>query len=216
MGRTRYPRGFDLDGARRVLGRADPELGRWMRRIGPLDLDWHRPFDTVDALARSILHQQLSGKAAATIERRLRAVVPGGPRITAAGLVSIEPEAIRACGVSGNKRLALLDLAERALLGQVPSSRALLWMDDAEAIESLTAVRGIGRWTVEMLLMFRLGRPDVLPVDDLGIRKGAQRLLGTSEMPRPLELQSHGQRWAPWRSLAAFYLWRIADQREEA
>lgn len=216
MARVRHSRGFDVVRASRELARADPALGDWMRRVGPLEFDWHRPFETVDALARSILHQQLSGKAAATIESRLRAAVPGGPGINAAGLLAIKAEAMRACGVSTNKRLALLDLAERALSGHVPSSRALAWMADAEAIESLTAVRGIGRWTVEMLLMFRLGRPDVLPVDDLGIRKGAQRLLGTSEMPRPLELQTHGQLWAPWRSLAAFYLWRIADQREQA
>lgn len=216
MSRIRHPRGFDVESARRSLAQADPELGRWMRRIGPLEFDWHKPFDTVDALARSILHQQLSGKAAATIERRLRSALPGGRRITASGLVAIEPEAIRACGVSGNKQLALLDLAERALSGTVPSSRALAWMSDEEAIESLTEVRGIGRWTVEMLLMFRLGRPDVLPVDDLCIRKGARRLLGSSGMPRPAELQTYGQRWAPWRSLAAFYLWRIADQRGEA
>jgi DNA-3-methyladenine glycosylase II len=216
MGRILHPRGFDLDQARHALARADPALGRWMRRIGPLEFDWHRSFDTVDALARSILHQQLSGKAAATIERRLRAALPGGPRITASGLSSIEPEAMRACGVSGNKCLSLLDLADRALRGGIPSSRALAWMDDEEAIDSLTEVRGIGRWTVEMLLMFRLGRPDVLPVDDLGVRKGAQRLLGANEMPRPNGLQTHGQRWAPWRSLAAFYLWRIADQREAA
>jgi DNA-3-methyladenine glycosylase II len=210
LARIRHARGFDIERARRELARADPVLAGWMRRIGPLAFDWHRPFDTVDALARAILHQQLSGKAAATIEARLRAAVPGGPRITAAGLLAIEAEAMRACGVSSNKRLALLDLAERAVAGEVPSSRALAWMDDEQTIATLTRVRGIGRWTVEMLLMFRLGRPDVLPVDDLGIRKGAQRLLALDRMPGPRELRAHGERWAPWRSLAAFYLWRIA------
>lgn len=210
MARLRHARGFDIERARRELARADPALGHWMRRIGPLAFDWHRPFDTVDALARAILHQQLSGKAAATIEARLRAALPGGPAITAAGLRAIEADAMRGCGVSGNKRLALLDLAERAAAGEVPSARALAWMDDAEAIATLTQVRGIGRWTVEMLLMFRLGRPDVLPVDDLGIRKGAQRLLAVDGMPAPRELLAHGARWAPWRSLASFYLWRIA------
>ncbi len=211
MTRIRQARGLDADRARRALARADPVLGDWMRCIGPLDFDRHRPFDTVDALSRSILYQQLSGKAAATIESRLRAAVPGGPRITAAGLRAMSPEAMRACGVSGNKRLALLDLAERAESAEVPSSRALAGMDDEQVIATLTRVRGIGRWTVEMLLMFELGRPDVLPVDDLGIRKGAQRLLAVEGMPGPRELAAHGERWAPWRSLAAFYLWRIAE-----
>lgn len=210
MARIRHARGFDVDQARRELARVDPALGSWMRRIGPLEFDWHRPFDTVDALARAILHQQLSGKAAATIEGRLRAAVPGGPRLTAPGLRAMPAEAMRACGVSGNKRQALLDLADRALAGEVPSSRALAWMTDEEVIAALTRVRGIGRWTVEMLLMFRLGRPDVLPVDDLGVRKGAQRLLAAPEPPTARDLAGHGGRWTPWRSLAAFYLWRIA------
>lgn len=210
MARERRPRGFDVDRAAQELARRDRALARWIRRIGPLAFDWHRPFDTVDALARAILQQQLSGKAAATIEARLRAALPGGPRITAAGLRAISPEAMRACGVSENKRLALLDLAVRAEAGAVPSSQALAWMDDDEAIATLTEVRGIGRWTVEMLLMFRLGRPDVLPVDDLGVRKGAQRLLALDRPPTPRELLAHGGRWRPWRSLASFYLWRIA------
>lgn len=215
IARARHARGFDLARARRELARADPALAAWMRLIGPLDFDWHRPFDPVDALARSILHQQLSGKAAATIERRLRSALPGGARITAAGLSAIGAEAMRACGVSGNKCRALLDLAERSAAGDVPSARALAWMADEEAIAALTRVRGIGRWTVEMLLMFRLGRPDVLPVDDLGVRKGAQRLLRVAAMPRPGELEAHGRRWAPWRSLAAFYLWQIADRGDD-
>lgn len=216
MARVRHARGFDVDRACRELAQADPALALWMRRIGPLAFDWHRPFDTVDALARAILHQQLSGKAAATIEARLRAAVPQGPKLTARGLRAIPAEAMRACGVSGNKRLALLDLAERAEAGEVPSARALAWMTDEEAVEVLTRVRGIGRWTVEMLLMFRLGRPDVLPVDDLGVRKGAQRLLASDSMPAPRELHAHGQRWAPWRSLAAFHLWKIASWSSDA
>ena len=215
ISKVRHARGFDLARARRELARVDPALAAWMRHIGPLDFDWHRPFDSVDALARSILHQQLSGKAAATIERRLRDALPGGPRISAAGILAMDAQLMRDCGVSGNKRLALLDLATRSLDGGVPSARALAWMANEEAIAALTQVRGIGRWTVEMLLMFRLGRPDVLPVDDLGVRKGAQRLLQVEVMPRPGELLAHGARWAPWRSLAAFYLWQIADRIDE-
>jgi len=123
---------------------------------------------------------------------------------------------MRACGVSGNKTLALRDLAARSLSGEVPSQRELSSLHHDEIIERLTAVRGIGRWTVEMLLMFRLGRPDILPVDDLGVRKGAQVLDRLEEMPKPKELAARGERWGPYRTLAGLYLWRIADSLGEA
>ena len=123
---------------------------------------------------------------------------------------------MRACGVSGNKALALRDLNLRASRGEVPSSRELLSLHHDEIIERLTAVRGIGRWTVEMMLMFRLGRPDILPVDDLGVRKGAQLLDRMDEMPKPRELASRGEKWGPYRTLAGLYLWRVADAASEA
>lgn len=206
------PRGFDLDLARRQLQRADPALGRWMRRIGPLDIErrWSQRLDLVDALARSILYQQLSGKAAATIVGRLE-LCCGDSRLRAPTLATLDDAAIRGCGVSGNKLLALRDLCRRALAGELPTTAALSRMDDAEIIDRLSAVRGIGRWTVEMLLMFRLGRADVFAADDLGLRKGLARLQNLEQLPTPKLASELATRWAPWRTLASLYLWRIAD-----
>lgn len=213
---ARFERGFDLDLARAHLAKRDRKLGRWMERIGDVATDgWRRPFDTVDSLARSILYQQLSGKAAATIVDRLESAV-ASKKLTPTALARVDDLALRACGVSGNKALALRDLSRRALDGEVPSARQLQSLHQDEIIEKLTAVRGIGRWTVEMMLMFRLGRPDILPVDDLGVRKGAQLLDKLDEMPRPRELALRGEKWGPYRTLAGLYLWRIADAANEA
>jgi len=210
-----YPRGFDIELASAHLAKRDRKLGRWIERIGPLDTaGWKRPFDTVDALARSILYQQLSGKAAATIVGRVEVAV-GSSKLTPEAFARIDDPTLRACGVSGNKTLALRDLSLRAGQGEVPSSRQLLSLHHDEIIERLTAVRGIGRWTVEMMLMFRLGRPDILPVDDLGVRKGAQVLDRLEEMPKPRELALRGEKWGPYRTLAGLYLWRIADSLAE-
>jgi DNA-3-methyladenine glycosylase II len=208
----RFSRGFDTDAAFAHLARRDRRLGAWMRRIGPIQPDprWRRPFDPVDALARAILYQQLSGKAAATIVRRVEEAI-GGDRLHCDTLALIDDPGLRACGVSGNKALALRDLAAREARGEIPTLRRMSTMDGAEIIEALVPVRGIGRWTVEMMLMFRLGRPDVLPVDDLGIRKGAQLLDRGDALPTPRELAARGERWGPYRTYASLYLWRIAD-----
>ncbi len=210
---ARFPRGFDVELAAAHLGKRDRKLGRWIERIGPLETaGWRKPFDTVDSLARSILYQQLSGKAAATIVGRVETAT-GSKTLTPEALSRIDDAALRACGVSGNKTLALRDLSLRASLGEVPSSRELLTLHHDEIIDRLTAVRGIGRWTVEMMLMFRLGRPDILPVDDLGVRKGAQVLDKLDEMPKPKALAERGEKWGPYRTLAGLYLWRIADSK---
>ncbi|HLU13876.1 MAG TPA: DNA-3-methyladenine glycosylase [Arenimonas sp.] len=208
----RFRRGFDLDAAADHLARRDRKLGRWIQRIGPLDVGsrWRRPFDPTDALARAILYQQLSGKAAATIVGRVEVAI-GAKKLHGDTLARVDDATLRACGVSGNKTLALRDLAARDLRGEIPSLRELAHMDDEAIIERLTAIRGIGRWTVEMMLMFQLGRPDVLPVDDLGVRKGAQMLDRLEEMPKPRELAERGERWGPYRTLAGLYLWRIVD-----
>lgn len=212
----KFARGFDMDVAAAHLAKRDRKFGRWIERIGPLPQDgWSKPFDTVDSLARSILYQQLSGKAAATIVGRVEEAC-GSRKLSCAALGSIDDARMRACGVSGNKTLALRDLVARSLSGEVPSQRELSSLHHDEIIERLTAVRGIGRWTVEMLLMFRLGRPDILPVDDLGVRKGAQVLDKLEEMPKPKELAARGERWGPYRTLAGLYLWRIADSPTEA
>lgn len=212
MPRVKIERGFDLASAARGLRRLDPELGRWMRKLGPpaADLRWSQRFDLVDALARSILYQQLSGKAAATIVGRVETAI-GRARLCAKGLGKVDDLTVRACGVSANKLLALRDLARHAEEGLIPSARQLDALENEDIIERLTAVRGIGRWTVEMLLMFRLGRPDVFAKDDLGLRKGIQRLDGLDQMPNAKQALLRAEVWAPHRTLASLYLWRIAD-----
>jgi DNA-3-methyladenine glycosylase II len=209
---ARHSRGFDVTAAGEYLARRDRKLGTWMRRIGAIDADarWRRSFDVVDALARAILYQQLSGKAAATIVGRVETAL-GANKLHAAALDRVDDATLRACGISGNKLLALRDLAAHERRGDIPALRQMAGMADDEIVEALTAVRGIGRWTVQMMLMFRLGRPDQLPVDDLGVRKGLQRVDRLEEMPTPKDLAARGERWGPYRTYASLYLWRIAD-----
>ena len=208
----RHARGFDTEAAHAQLAKRDRRLGTWMRRLGPIEPDprWRKPFDPVDALARAILYQQLSGKAAATIVSRVEAAIDSD-RFHCDTLARCDDATIRACGVSGNKLLALRDLAAREERGEIPTLRQMSALDNDAIIAALVPVRGIGRWTVEMMLMFRLGRPDVLPVDDLGIRKGAQRVDRLGEMMKPKELLERGERWGPYRTYASLYLWKIAD-----
>lgn len=209
----RHARGFDTDAARAHLAKRDRKLAKWMDKVGPIEPDprWRKPFDPVDALARAILYQQLSGKAAATIVGRVEAAI-GSDRFHCDTLARIDDAGLRACGVSGNKTLALRDLATREERGEIPTLREMATLDNDAIIAALVPIRGIGRWTVEMMLMFRLGRPDVLPVDDLGIRKGAQAVDRLDAMPTPKALLERGERWGPYRTYASFYLWRIADQ----
>ncbi|WP_147652784.1 DNA-3-methyladenine glycosylase family protein [Vulcaniibacterium gelatinicum] len=212
----RHSRGFDTAAAFEHLRRRDRRLARWMERIGPIGPDprWRRPFDPVDALARAILYQQLSGKAAATIVARVEAAI-GSDRFHCDTLARVDDAGLRACGVSGNKTLALRDLAAREAAGEIPTLRQMAHMDDEAIVAALTRVRGIGRWTVEMMLMFRLGRPDVLPVDDLGIRKGARLVDRQEQAPKPRELAERGERWGPYRTYASLYLWRIVEAAAE-
>ena len=213
----RHARGFDTEAAHAHLARRDRKLAAWMKRIGPIAPDprWRKSFDPVDALARAILYQQLSGKAAATIVGRVEAAI-GSDRFHSDTLARCDDAAIRACGVSGNKLLALRDLARREAAGEIPGLRRMSVMDNDAIIAALVPVRGIGRWTVEMMLMFRLGRPDVLPVDDLGIRKGAQAVDKAESMPTPKALAARGERWGPYRTYASLYLWRVADMGDGA
>ena len=208
----RYARGFDTGAAFAFLEKRDRKLGAWMRRLGPIEPDprWRKRFDPVDALARAIMYQQLSGKAAATIVGRVETAIDSD-RLHCDTLARCDDATIRGCGVSGNKLLALRDLAAREARGEIPTLRRMSGMDDAAIIDALVPIRGIGRWTVEMMLIFRLGRPDVLPVDDLGVRKGAQLVDRADAMPTPKELLARGERWGPYRTYASLYLWRIAD-----
>ena len=208
----RFTRGFDTEAAFAHLQRRDRKLGTWMRKLGPIAPDprWRKPFDPVDALARAILYQQLSGKAASTIVGRVETAI-GSDRFHCDTLARIDDAALRACGVSGNKTLALRDLALRESRGEIPTLRQMSTLDESAIVDALVPIRGIGRWTVEMMLMFRLGRPDVLPVDDLGVRKGAQAVDKADTMLAPKALVERGERWGPFRTYASLYLWRIAD-----
>ena len=171
-----------------------------------------RPFD---ALAESIAYQQLSGKAAATIFGRVRALYPKRKWLDPEQLLATPDETLRAAGLSRAKTAALKDLAAKTIDGTVPSARALIRMSDDEIIMRLTTVRGIGRWTVEMLLLFDLGRPDVWPVDDYGVRKGFAKIFGKRKLPTPKQLMKLGEKWRPYRSVAAWYFWRALDAPEK-
>jgi DNA-3-methyladenine glycosylase II len=172
-----------------------------------------RPFD---ALAESIAYQQLSGKAAATIFGRVRALYPKQKWLDPAQLLATPDETLRAAGLSRAKTAALKDLAAKTIDGTVPAGRALIGMSDDEIITRLTTVRGIGRWTVEMLLLFDLGRPDVWPVDDYGVRKGFAKTFRRRKLPTPKQLMKLGEKWRPYRSVAAWYFWRALDTPEKS
>lgn len=214
---TDFPRGYDVDSAHRHLRKVDRNLASWFKRVEPVTADprWGKRFDVVDALARAILFQQLAGKAAATIVGRVEAAV-GAKRLHMASLDRVDDATLRACGVSGNKARALRDLADHQRRSAIPTLRQMSALEDQEIIDALTQVRGVGRWTVQMMLIFRLGRPDQLPTDDLGVRRGAQRIDGLDVPPTPRELAERGACWEPYRSLASQYLWRIADLKDAA
>ena len=171
-----------------------------------------RPFE---ALAESIAYQQLSGKAAATIWGRVRALYPKRRKLDPKLVLVTPDKKLRAAGLSGSKVAALKDLAAKTIDGTVPSACALAKMSDEEIIERLTAVRGIGRWTVEMLLLFDLGRPDVWPVQDYGVQKGFAKTFGRRKLPTPKQLLKLGEKWKPYRSAAAWYFWRALDAPEK-
>jgi DNA-3-methyladenine glycosylase II len=163
------------------------------------------------SLVQAVAHQQLHGAAASTILSRFIKLFPGRRFPRAEDLASVTDEQIRACGFSFAKIRAIRDLAEKTLSGLVPSSRQIRQLTDEEIILRLTEVRGVGRWTVEMLLIFQLGREDVLPVDDFGVRSGFGHAYRKGKMPQPADLRAHGEKWRPYRTTAAWYLWRAAD-----
>jgi 3-methyladenine DNA glycosylase/8-oxoguanine DNA glycosylase len=173
-------------------------------------LDLAAARSTFDVLAESIVYQQLNGRAAETIYTRLCALFPR-KRIRPQAIVDATDELLRSAGISRNKMLALRDLSARTLDGSVPSIANLLGMTDEAIVESLVKVRGIGRWTVEMLLIFRLGRPDVLPVHDYGIRNGFKLVYGRKELPSLAEVAQKGEKWRPFRTAASWYLWRAVE-----
>ncbi|HEX2037685.1 MAG TPA: methylated-DNA--[protein]-cysteine S-methyltransferase [Chloroflexota bacterium] len=203
---------FDPRVAVEHLRASDAALARVIDAAGPFRMELETTPSIFAALAQAIVYQQLTGKAAATIFARVRALfppTPGGP--TPEQILHASDEALRGAGLSGAKVLALRDLARRTVDGEIPSLAEVHRMEDEAIVERLTRVRGIGRWTVEMLLMFRLGRPDVLPLDDYALRKGAAILLQQDELPSRKELEAHGARWRPYRTVASWYLWRAVE-----
>ena len=216
-GRTRkLP--FDPAEAIAHLRKNDPKLSVLIDCVGEFKLRLDRSPSPFESLLESILYQQLHGKAAATIHRRVREYFGGDP--TPKQLIDVPDEILRAAGVSGNKIKAMKDLAVKTMDGTVPGNAAIKKMPDADIVQRLTEVRGIGPWTVEMLLIFRLGRPDVLPVTDYGVRKGfaltfmklpKSRPVEAADLPKPDVLFRRGRKWAPFRSVASWYLWRACD-----
>lgn len=195
-----------------ALSKSDKKLARVIQRAGEFTMRPQRMQSVFHALLRAIVYQQLSGKAAGTIFGRVIALNEAGERVTPEEILATPDESLRGAGLSRNKLLAIKDLAQKTIDGVVPPLPKLRKLNDEEIIERLTEVRGIGRWTVEMLLIFRLGRPDVFPVTDLGVRRGYQLTYGLSDLPSLEELRTYGERWRPYRSVASWYLWRAADQ----
>ena len=196
--------------ARRHLS-ADPAFAALIRRVGPFTLKAEKQ-SLYEALVRAISHQQLHGNAARAIMGRFVALYPDAPFPQAEQVLATDDAELRACGFSFSKIAAIRDICAKTLDGTVPHRRTAIRLTDEELIERLTSIRGVGRWTVEMMLIFTLGRPDILPVDDFGVRDGYRRLYGLDEQPKPRALNEIGKAWAPWRSIAAWYLWRASDE----
>jgi DNA-3-methyladenine glycosylase II len=221
--------GYDRDLATRELSAKDPKLGKLIERAGPCTLRVASGQSPFEALVESIIYQQLHGKAAATIHRRMIESFAPVMTLTSPGtaahptpqqLLDCPNEQLRAAGLSKNKALALRDLAAKTLDSTVPDLKTIRRMSDEDIIEHLTQVRGIGQWTVEMFLMFRLGRPNVLPVADYGIRKGFALTFGKLkptdkvtplDLAKPDDIRRRARKWDPWCSVASWYLWRACD-----
>ena len=193
------------------LSRTDPVLGGLIRAVGPCTLEPPEDCHPFEVLAQAIAHQQLNGIAANTILGRLVEGCGQGAFPTPHRVLEASTESLRAAGFSFAKVAALKDLAAKTLDSVVPDGATLARLSDEEIIARLTQVRGVGRWTVEMLLIFQLGRPDVLPVDDFGVRNGFRLAYGRRRMPRPKALAAYGERWKPYRTTAAWYLWRAVE-----
>lgn len=195
----------------KFLAESDPVMRGVIAAAGPCGLLPQALRSPFEVLVRAVAHQQLHAKAAENILGRFTALFPRSKFPKPAELASVDDVTLRAVGFSTAKTAALHDLAAKALDGTIPSARRIAAMDNEEIIKRLVQVRGVGRWTVEMMLIFKLGRPDVLPVDDFGVRNGFRYAYAQPEMPKPKTLAEFGQRWAPWRSVATWYLYRAAE-----
>lgn len=201
---------YDAADALSHLRTNDPELGRLIEAAGPLQIKIRPNRSVFEVLLRSIVYQQLSDRAASTIYARLGAAL-GGPSPTPSRLLDLDEEVLRGAGLSRGKIRAARDLAQRTLAGELPDRNQMQAMSDEEVVERLTRVHGVGPWTAQMLLIFHLGRPDVLPITDLGVRKGFMLTYGMDAMPSGDDLLARAQRWKPYRSIASWYLWRAVD-----
>jgi DNA-3-methyladenine glycosylase II len=197
------------------LTSCDNRLARLIKRVGPCQLKPETRRSPFESLVQSVAYQQLNGTAAATILGRVKALYPNRRFPTPEDLLATPDEKLRAAGLSRAKTSAIKDIAAKTLEGTIPASRAITKMTNAEIIDRLTTVRGVGPWTVEMLLIFTLGRTDVLPVTDYGVRKGFAVTYGWKELPTPKELLERGEKWKPHRTTAAWYFWRALELKDD-
>jgi len=194
------------------LSKADPVMRKLIRKVGDCLLAPESRRSPFESLVRAVAHQQLNGTAAERILGRFEALFPKKRFPSAEDIETVTDEQLRGAGFSRAKILSIRDIAAKTMEGVIPTARKIDRLSDDEIVERLVTVRGVGRWTVEMLLIFQLGRPDVLPVDDFGVRSGFKIALDLPEMPRPKELLAYGERWRPFRTTAAWYLWRATDK----
>ena len=203
---------FDLAEAVRHLCERDECLKRLIAEVVPFEIDVADAQSPYEALMESITYQSISGKAAATIFGRIKALGENGRPPSPDKMLKIPSPKLRKAGLSSAKVAAMKDLAKKTIEGIVPTHDEALLLSDDELVERLVSVRGIGAWTVEMFLIFRLGRPDVLPIHDLGVKKGWSVAYGKKHMPTPKELLKFGERWRPYRSVASWYMWRAFER----
>src|SRR5947207_13395051 len=207
---------FDLDDATKHLSASDETLAELVRSTAPFQAEMEAHQSPYEALLEAIAYQSISGKAAATIFGRVKALSATGGFPTPQEMLKFRTQALRKAGLSGAKVLAMKDLAKKTIEGVVPTLEESEKLSDEELVKRLVSVRGIGAWTVEMFLIFRLGRPDVLPIHDLGVKKGWSITYDKKHMPRPKELLAFGERWRPYRTVASWYMWRACQRAGSA
>lgn len=203
---------FDLEEALHHLSERDEVLKELIHTLRPFTLNLTGQESPYEVLIRSIVYQSISGKAAKTIFERIKALGGNGSLPSPEKMLNLPAPKLRKAGLSGAKVLAMKDLARKAIAGIVPTHEEAVRLSDEELVERLVSVRGIGVWTVEMFLIFRLGRPDVLPIHDLGVKKGWSVAYGKKHMPKPQELLKFGERWRPYRTVASWYMWRAFER----
>ncbi|MGA8221385.1 MAG: DNA-3-methyladenine glycosylase [Candidatus Acidiferrales bacterium] len=206
-----HPLPFDHVAAHEHLSRTDKHLSRVIEQVGEFRFKLDQCESVYESLLEAITHQSISGKAAVTIFGRIKALGANGVCPTPEEILRTRPQVLRKAGLSKAKALAMKDLAQKTVEGIVPTLEAAQKLTDEELVERLISVRGIGAWTVEMFLIFRLGRPDVLPIHDYGVQKGFALTYGKKKIPKPRELAEFGERWRPYRTVASWYMWRAVQ-----